>query len=301
MNDIQMFLSNQIDSGSINKDDIVTQPNAFSSTFCSIGDFCLSPVKVITNGSSIHIKLGKIGDNSTPITVVTGAQNKSSSVISTIISVILLAPSVIIGGAFKALAYIFSAELRENHRIAIKHFDPSMRGLIVVGSDGKRLSENELASVIKEIPNKLELQTNSFKHGWWFHLNYQHVGLVLYTDPKTVISKDPGFSRDNHSGILKESISKLIIVGGRLITEQEAEDEADKLRKYPETSIHTVLRDNYRFEHQQKHWDASYNSKSIYILNIHHVKNLAEALADPLGYDMDHSWTKKVYVVQDHA
>lgn len=294
-------MNNQINCRGFDNGNII---NPFSSFCNNLGNICLYPVHIISsNSQSIHIEVGTLRNEQIPITVFTNSTvNLNRGFIGTIVSIVLLLPAVIIGGALKAIAYVCSSELRMNHHLAIKYFNPSMTNIIVVGTEEEKLSEELLKVAINRIADKLFLSADKYCP---FYRSYQNNGLILNCQPGMVIRDDPGFNiRENT--VVKKSISKLILVGARLATNIEASSNKADF----DTSVHTgLVKENSKIGVVSTPWqtqeseDEELGDKKLKkinhlcLLRSHNVPSISDALNDRLGIDDDRNIIKKVYVV----
>ncbi len=160
MNSINCFLNTKI---------------VHSGLLAEIGDFCLSPVRYFCRGKTVWIRNHHNGPAAITVEHVasyhanaahrshlrvycdkqarafsTQYTSQQKNWLSTVAAIALLVPGFFLGVLFKGLAY-FSSTMRENHRMAIRHFTPHD---VVIGSPHQKLQtqaqvDDELDKLIR--------------------------------------------------------------------------------------------------------------------------------------------------------
>lgn len=188
MNNIGIFLNNRI----VDKKHFV-----LADLTVSLGNWCLSPVRCLFNGSKVSISYKnqilnidhhKEYSNSSGYSYVLPKRN----LIRVIASIVLIVPGLILGSAFKGLGYL-SDTIRHRHQLAVRHFTPVH---YTIGSPEKRLTLGEISQELKA-------------YGQGNALNQPAKYIIVYAEEGTMIEQDPGF--------LNLNPQKIILVGARIL------------------------------------------------------------------------------------
>lgn len=235
---------------------------SFTSAMNNLGNSFLYPVRCLFNGD--QIKINKIVEDSLDLdlnivirTRVTEEwDNTSESLVSNknfinvALSILFLAPGIILGTVCKSIAYISSSKLREMHNFALKYYDSYMRGTIILGDDAHRVDQERIRKNICLLPGLL--RSFSLKNeASFFDRNYQYNALIIYSKKGETISKSIGLSDENFVdskdwiknlegktlATLTNFISKIILVGAKLSTPASFSGD-------DEDSIHRDIKSN---------------------------------------------------------
>jgi hypothetical protein len=172
-----------------------------------IGDKGLAPFRYLFNGATIrvqrrgsdniieihHVASFHKSGNSHSSRTSTVLRSSSTGMIKAVLSIVLLIPGIIIGAAFKGLAYL-SWSVRENHRLTKAHFTPIIR---TIGSP-----DNPITS-IKNLQKALKEEREADP------INRLTDTLVIHGDGNLKINEDPG--------ILRFNPMKLVLEGAQIV------------------------------------------------------------------------------------
>jgi len=140
------------------------------------------------------------------------------------LSIVFLIPGLIIGSAFKGLAYL-SANVQENHRLIQEHLTPVNREIGTVSNPIK--TRNELFKALEA-----EYKSDS--------KNRPTNALIIHGDGTLTINEDPG--------ILRFNPMKLILEGARIVHQPSAigrlDDQMYDTRKWQVSAVRTVNASN---------------------------------------------------------
>lgn len=204
MNSLCVFLNTRVES---------------SGALAWIGDKGLAPFRYLFNGKTIRIRPHN-NDEEIEIHHVAsfhrrGKENhsrtnwrltsSSTGMIKTALSVVFLIPGVILGAAFKGLAYLFS-DVREKHRLTKEHLTPINREIGTAACPIKTRTELEDALKAERASDPKNRPTNA---------------LIIHGDGALTINGEPG--------ILQFNPMKLILEGAKIVHQSSNRDRLDDL------------------------------------------------------------------------
>src|SRR3569832_129695 len=178
-----------------------------SGTLAWIGDKGLAPIRYLFNGKTISFLQRKLDKNIEIHHVASfhkaggwnssrtnsGLSSSSTSMIKAALSVVFLIPGLILGAAFKGLAYL-STSVREKHGLAKEHFTPVDR---------------EIGDSSNPIKTRQEL-IEALNEEWRSNLKKRPTNaLIIHGDGHLTIDIDPG--------ILPFNPMKLVLDGARIV------------------------------------------------------------------------------------
>ena len=202
MGDLCIFLNSRVEN---------------SGALAWIGDKGLAPFRYLFNGKTIRVqpresdqeieihhvasfhKRGDWNSSSTDWTL----QSSSTGMIKAVLSVVFLMPGLILGAAFKGLAYLFS-DVRGKHNLAKEHFIPVNR---------------EIGSVSNPITTREELGEAFDAERQSNPKNRLTNVLIIHGDGNLTINEDPG--------ILRFNPMKLVLEGARIVHQPSATGRLD--------------------------------------------------------------------------
>lgn len=201
MSDLCIFLNTKVEN---------------SGALAWIGDKGFAPFRYLFNGKTIRVQ-PRQSDQEIEIHHVasfhksywnssrTNNSLKSSStgMIKAAFSVVLLIPGLILGAAFKGLAYL-SSSVRENHRLTKEHLTPVNRE---IGSVSNPITTRE------ELRKALEAECRSNPK------NRPTTALIIHGDGNLTINEDPG--------ILQFNPMKLVLEGAQIVHQPSAAGRLD--------------------------------------------------------------------------
>ena len=188
-----------------------------SGTLAWIGDKGLAPFRYLFNGKTIRIELRdsdheieihhvasfhKSGDWNYSKTT-RGFNSSSTGMIKTAVSVVLLAPSLLLAVFFKGIAYLFS-RVREKHHLVKEHLTPINRE---IGSTSNPIK------TIEALRHALNIERTSDPK------NHPTNALIIHGDGALTINEDPG--------ILDFNPKKLILDGAQIVHQPSPTDRLD--------------------------------------------------------------------------
>lgn len=172
-----------------------------------IGDKGLAPFRCLFNGKSVFSIYGT-GSRECMSISIPRASFSSTGMFRTAFSVILLIPGLILGAAFKGLAYLFS-DVRKRHSLVRERLTPIDR---------------TIGNVLHPIKSRVELG-KVLAAEWSSGDGIPTNALIIYGDGTFTINKDPG--------ILRFNPMKLILSGTSIASPSSSfvEDRIGKLMR----------------------------------------------------------------------
>lgn len=221
-----------------------------------IGNKGLAPFRYLFNGKTIRVQprqsdqeieihhVASFHKQGTRNSSKTNWDLKSSStgMIRTALSVVFLIPGLILGAAFKGLAYLFS-DVRKKHRLVKEHLTPIDRD---IGSASNPIkTRDELRQALK-VERNLDLKNRPIN------------ALIIHGDGKLTINED--------LGILHFNPMKLVLEGAKIVHEpsrmRRLDDAMYSTGKWQVSAVSVVTPSNVD--------DAATNA--------HHVNSIDDAL-----------------------
>lgn len=182
-----------------------------------IGDKGLAPFRYLFNGKTIRVQpresdqeieihhvasFHKRGDWNSSRTNYS-LKSSSTGMIKAALSVVFLIPGLILGAAFKGLAYL-SSDVREKHSLAKEHFTPVNREIGSVSNPITTIEELKRALDAERLSTPKNPPTNA---------------LIIHGGGKLAINEDPG--------ILRFNPMKLVLEGAQIVHRPCATDRLD--------------------------------------------------------------------------
>jgi hypothetical protein len=188
MSDLCIFLNTRVEN---------------SGALAWIGNKGLVPFRYLFNGKTIRVQ-SRESDQEIEIHHVAsfhkqGTQNysetngdlqsSSTGMIKTALSIVFLIPGVILGAAFKGLAYLFS-DIREKHRLTKEHLTPINREM---GSASHPIKTREELSQALEAARRSDPK-NHLTNALIIHVTN---ALIIHEDGALPLNEDPGILQFN--------------------------------------------------------------------------------------------------------
>lgn len=203
MSDLCIFLNSRVEN---------------SGALAWIGDKGLAPFRYLFNGKTIRVQ-PRESDQEIEIHHVAsfhkegnwnssktnyGLISSSTGMIKAALSVVFLIPGLILGAAFKGLAYL-SSTVRENHRLTNEHLTPINRE---IGSASNPIKTRD------ELRQALEAERKADPK------NQPTIALIIHGDGNLTINEDPG--------ILRFNPMKLVLEGAQIVHQPSAIGRLDE-------------------------------------------------------------------------
>lgn len=221
MSDLCIFLNSRVES---------------SGAFAWIGDKGLAPFRYLFNGKTIRVQLRE-SDQEIEIHHVASfhkeghyncsrtnskLQSSSTGMIKAALSVVFLIPGLILGAAFKGLAYL-SSNARENHRLTKEHLTPINRE---IGSASNPIKTGDELKQVLEDARKADTKNRPIN------------ALIIYGDGALTINEEPG--------ILQFNPMKLVLDGAQIVHQQcnksRLDDEMSRTGKWQANTFRLVTK-----------------------------------------------------------
>jgi hypothetical protein len=184
-----------------------------SGTLAWIGDKGLAPFRYLCNGKTIQIECSQSNQKGTIHHVRSfhregsdhysrtnfALESSSTGLIKTALSIVLLAPGLLLGTLFKGMSYTFS-DIRKNHLQIKNHFTPIKR--LEIGTSFKPIQSRE---ELREFLNRANRDNRPIQN------------LIIHGDGNLTIAEAPDIVRMNPK--------KLILNGAKLVHEVSSSTE----------------------------------------------------------------------------
>lgn len=201
MSDLCIFLNSRVEN---------------SGALAWIGDKGLAPFRYLFNGKTIRVQ-PRESDQEIEIHHVASfhksswnssstdrnLKSSSTSMIKAALSVVLLIPGLILGAAFKGLAYL-SSTVRENHRLTKEHLTPINRE---IGSASNPIKTGDELRQALETERKADLKNRATN------------AIIIHGDGNLTINED--------LGILQFNPMKLVLEGAQIVHQPSATSRLD--------------------------------------------------------------------------
>lgn len=202
MSDLCLFLNSRVEN---------------SGALAWIGDKGLAPFRYLFNGKTIRVQpresdkqinihhvasFHKEGNRNSSKTNY-DLKSSSTGMIKAALSVVFLIPGLILGAAFKGLAYL-SSSVRENHRLTKEHLTPINR---------------EIGSASNPIKTRTQLRQALQAERKADPKNRPTTALIIHGDGNLTINED--------LGILRFNPMKLVLEGAEIVHESSVAERLD--------------------------------------------------------------------------